>query len=349
MPDRGRRSAAGWAGGGSAGPETTGNGLNLQIAPPGGGVAAYAECLARHMPDSRVQLLSDHGRVHAAVSAARPRSLLLQYAGYGFQPRGVPSGILSAVDSLRAAAPDCKIGIFFHEVHAFGPPWRSSFWLMPIQRSLARRLLEHSDAAATSLPRYKQRLGSARHGSHVEVLPIPSTVGEPKNVADWQTRPRRLVVFGGEGVRSRAWSAERAALESSLSVIEVDEIVDIGPGDVAPDRIGGVRVVARGAIEPSEVSRELAGSRFGFIAYPPDYLDKSTVFASYLAHGLAPLVAWSGLRGRGPEAGETWLRAGKGIGNDEVLAKVASHSAAAYEPRSLARHVRFWIRSLAGA
>jgi hypothetical protein len=50
------------------------------------------------------------------------------------------------------------------------------------------------------------------------------------------------------------------------------------------------------------VSELLQEARFGFIAYPLDYLCKSGVFAAYAAHGVVPIVfsdknaAFDGLR-----------------------------------------------------
>jgi hypothetical protein len=38
------------------------------------------------------------------------------------------------------------------------------------------------------------------------------------------------------------------------------------------------------------VSELLQRTRFGFVAYPPDYIGKSGVFAAYAAHGVVPIV-----------------------------------------------------------
>lgn len=40
----------------------------------------------------------------------------------------------------------------------------------------------------------------------------------------------------------------------------------------------------------------LLGSAAGFLAYPPPFLPKSTIFASYCAHGMLPVCAWHGGR-----------------------------------------------------
>ena len=280
--------------------------------------------------------------------SANVGAVLLHYVGYGFQQRGAPVSLVRSIERIRKIREDLALGIFFHEVHAFGPPWRSSFWLMPAQRGLARRLLSLSDVAATSLDRYRRRLAPEPLGKEVEVLAIPSTVGEPSELFAWEGRSNRLVVFGSEGVRRRAWVDERAALASTVNELGIEEVVDIGPGVVAVSNLGGARIERRGLLKAVDLSRELASARAGFVAYPPDYLDKSTVFAAYLAHGLAPVVAWSGPRGRSPRAGEAWIRAGGGDLESGGMRAVAERALAAYQSRSMSRHVEFWSRSLLG-
>ncbi len=49
------------------------------------------------------------------------------------------------------------------------------------------------------------------------------------------------------------------------------------------------------------MSAILLGCYAGFLAYPPPFLAKSTVFAAYCAHGLVPVCAWP-RPGREPSA-----------------------------------------------
>jgi hypothetical protein len=60
-------------------------------------------------------------------------------------------------------------------------------------------------------------------------LPVFSNVGEPDYVPPLVERPRRLVVFGGRGPRSRVYQRSRLALERTCRDLEIEEIVDIGP------------------------------------------------------------------------------------------------------------------------
>src|SRR5688572_2399723 len=79
--------------------------------------------------------------------------IVLHYVGYGYSPRGCPVWLLSKLEKYLAETNYALITIF-HEIYATGPPWRSSFWLSPIQRWLAGKFLDMSRAAITCMPLY---------------------------------------------------------------------------------------------------------------------------------------------------------------------------------------------------
>ena len=78
----------------------------------------------------------------------------------------------------------------------------------------------------------------------------------------------------------------------------IQEIIDIGPRTLpAPAEVAGIKVRTTGYLPQAEVSRILSTCRAGFLDYPSDVLGKSTVFAAYCAHGVAPVITH--LRGAG--------------------------------------------------
>ena len=208
--------------------------------------------------------------------------VLLHYAGYGYQPRGCPTWLVGDLRDWKRREGGRLVTVF-HEVYAGGPPWRSSFWLSPLQRRLAAELARLSDGMVTSLETTPapDRIVPEKKA---EVLPVFSTVGEPAAVPLLAERRRRLVVFGGPGARGRAYGLLAAQLTAACRTLGV-EIRDVGPvvlavpaAVLAKHRPGRSQVRRLGEMAAGELSGLLLGSLAGFSTYPAPFLGKSTVF-----------------------------------------------------------------------
>jgi hypothetical protein len=229
----------------------------------------------------------------AALEAAGDR-VILHYAGYGYQRRGCPVWLVRGVLGWRRRGTGRRLITLFHEVAASGPPWRSSFWLRPLQRRLAAALSRGSDGLVTPLPLYAGLLRRWAAGREVTVLPVVSNVGEPAAVPPLGERERRIVVFGGSGVRQRAYGPYLPVLAEAVRILGATEVLDVGSPLPLPATAGGVPVRALGALPAAEVSGLLLGSAAGFMVYPPTFLSKSGIFAAYCAHGTLPVCASDG-------------------------------------------------------
>jgi len=266
----------------------------IQIVPrlpqPTDGVGSHAEALAGAL--SARYGIETRFVVGAGFAAEENGPVLLHYVNYGYHRRGCPTGLVEGLARWRQSGGGRLITLF-HEVWATGPPWRSSFWLAPLQQRLAATLVRLSAAMVTSLDLYGRMVRRWAGGRPIRVMPVFSTVGEPAAAPSFGERARRMVVFGSAGVRARAWGRELPALAASCRELEIEEILDIGPPAGAPERIGNLPVRALGILPAQEVGALLLGSRAGFVAYPPSFLPKSTIFAAYCAHGIVPVCAWS--------------------------------------------------------
>ncbi|HZF08587.1 MAG TPA: glycosyltransferase family 1 protein [Thermoanaerobaculia bacterium] len=320
----------------------------VQIVPAGdpalGGVHGYAEALAgelsrRHSIESDLVSSGGRGGAGGELAGALPgaSTCLLHYVNYAYHRRGCPVGLVRDLRRWREGAPGRRLVTFFHEVYATGPFWRSSFWLAPVQRRLAAILARASDRIATSLELYGRML--ARLGPRVEpvVTPVFSTVGEPEEVPGLATRAPRLLVFGGRGVRARAYGPEREALAAACGALGAEEIVDLGPAIATPARVDGVPVRALGPLPASAVREQLLGTRAGFLVYPPAFLPKSTIFAAYCAHGLLPVCARPRTERSADDGDPLYWVPGSPLPSADGLQALASAARSWYLPHSLAR------------
>jgi hypothetical protein len=188
-----------------------------------GGVFDFTNSVknALDVPASLVHLTKDN---ICDWTVSKQDTVIVQMSGYGFDRRGIPLWLVRDIaarrDSIR------NLGVFFHELYASGPPWRSSFWLSPVQRLICRKLVEscdfwmtNRDASADWLKRYGGDKPYAK-------LAVCSSMGERLSVS--VERNRSVVVFGSAGVRAASY---RAAGDEFFDWAHRESLVihDIGP------------------------------------------------------------------------------------------------------------------------
>lgn len=257
--------------------------IHLYASTPGG-VADYVDvCVGHDVAHGKLAI----GK-HITPNTPLPEKCLLHYSGYGYSKRGAPLWLLNKAQANR---PRIKtLGIFFHELYAFGLPTGSAFWLSPVQRYIARRLAEMSDFWITNREGSAQWLRRFSGDKPHAVLPVFSNVGEM--TAYTPERAPKIVVFGSAGLRMSTYRTMGDALFSWVREQGL-ELHDIGPAiddHVLSATLREAGVVQHGRLEPAEVSKQLSDAMFGMLAYPIDYVAKSGVFAAYSAHGVCPIL-----------------------------------------------------------
>ena len=237
---------------------------------------------------------------HAAAVLSRLAQqferVLLHYVGYGYHQRGCPIWLVQGLGSSHLAR-STKNGVrsvaplitMFHELFAFGPPWRSSFWTHPIQRWVCCRLARQSLSCATNRTQSVRLLEHMRRLKAVEHLPVFSNVGELRELPPLPSRTRRMVLFGGEGWRRTSITTDLKALQQACRSLDVTEIIEIGPG-ITPKPDIGIFWRTEGCLSPSEISHRMRDAVAGFLSYPTHCLGKSGILAAYAAHGLVPIL-----------------------------------------------------------
>ncbi|MGN6552939.1 MAG: glycosyltransferase family 1 protein [Verrucomicrobiota bacterium] len=237
---------------------------------------------------------------HAAAILSRLAHLfervLLHYVGYGYHERGCPIWLVRGLGSSHLARSTKKgarsvapLITMFHELFAFGPPWRSSFWTHPIQRWICCRLARQSLSCVTNRTQSVRALEDMRQLNGVKHLPVFSNVGELRELPSLAGRNRRMVLFGGEGWRRTAITKDLAALQQACRALGITEIIEIGPGNTPKPEIG-ISWRAEGCLSPSEISHRMRDAVAGFLSYPTHCLGKSGILAAYAAHGLMPVL-----------------------------------------------------------
>lgn len=160
--------------------------------------------------------------------------VLLHYVGYGYQHRGVPLWLAEGLMNWKAAgvrkgvAP--RLITNFHEIWSFHPvPWKSAFYLSPVQRSLVKRIATMSDDAVTSTRNYARRIGGSA-GRKIEVVPVASNLpaASVPRCGVMQGAPLRVLIFGQTWTRLPTVQKHARFLMGLESAGMLDEVVVVG-------------------------------------------------------------------------------------------------------------------------
>lgn len=235
--------------------------------------------------------------------AQKCEHVILHYVNYGYQTRGIPFHLRSFARQLRAQLRGRWL-TKFHELYAWGPPWRSSFWLWPLQVKIARDLIDISTSCFVSNAAIEEAIHAYDSRKKVYLVPVMSNFGEPEFDGIRDVSMKRWAICGGTALIAKSL-ALFAKIQPMVPDIFSPEHLDV---------IGGrnetsTRVLLENLQRNSprlkchyypQVSVELASellrqSSFGWIDYFgggkmwPGMILKSTAFAAFCAHGVIPI------------------------------------------------------------
>jgi hypothetical protein len=232
--------------------------------------------------------------------------IILHWVNYGYQKRGVPFGLLRVLRKLRARHRPCLLTIF-HELYASAPPWRSAFWLRPLQVHISRAVAQLSDACIVSSESTLAELKRLAPGTKASVRPVVSNFGEPALASDQLAGrdPHRWLICGGTALIQRSLRSFRKIADRIPDAFSTRELFVLGGADNPATRLiiaelHDMRVNYRPQIKAEEASEILSTCAFAWVDYfhRPNVLTsailKSTAFAAACAHGVIPVLPHPG-------------------------------------------------------
>jgi len=266
--------------------------IHIVIPDMQGGVYDFAHTLQGKIGPNVVKPVPLSARSVRSWRTHAGDSVVLQMSGFGFSKRGVPLWLLREMEMRHNKVK--RFGVFFHELYAFGPPWKYAFWVSPVQRHVVRRLAEMSDFWMTNREGSAQWLRRYAGNKPHAVLPVFSTIGEPQPLP--AARKNSLVVFGSAGLRTVTYRAAGRGLFqwAKRQSLEIHDIGSPVMDTQVMDALTANGVIQHGRLGADNISELMQDALFGIIAYPVDYIAKSSVFAAYCAHGLCPVVLSKG-------------------------------------------------------
>lgn len=227
--------------------------------------------------------------------------IILHYVNYGYQARGIPFALVPMVRELRHHCRGRFLTIF-HELYASAPPWKSAFWLQPLQKRIARTIAQLSSGCLVSSESMRRQLGSLASGPETFVYPVPSNFGEPDLSSDQfgQRDPHRWTICGGTALIERSLKSFWEIRDRIPEEISPRQLSVLGGSDSSAVRallrLPGIDADYRPRLTPADASEILSRSSFVWLDYfhrpgvPGDVLLKSGAFAAACAHGAVPVL-----------------------------------------------------------
>ena len=180
------------------------------------------------IPKRQAHSLTD--TLDSLLTKTKASAVLLHFSGYGYQERGVPWWLVQGLRNWSRRAGDTSLLTIFHELYATGRPWQSSFWLSPVQISIARSILNLSSQVVTPTSVYRDRLLEWNSGSQIKCMPVFSNVGEAGCGSQPAARAAKAVVFGLGGVEIGSSGSIVNALSRSLRCWGLRKLLILGHG-----------------------------------------------------------------------------------------------------------------------
>jgi hypothetical protein len=231
--------------------------------------------------------------------------VILHYVNYGYQKRGVPFGLLSILRQMRQRH-TFELLTVFHELYACGPPWRSEFWLHPIQVHITKSIARLSDNCIVSSENFLSELQRLVPDARIRLHPTPSGLEEPLLSPEQISGrdPHRWVIVGGSVLAERSLRSFARAMPLIPEPIAARALIVLGGNENPAIRALladlGVKSDYRPRIPASEASDFLKTCSYTWIDYfhRPDVetsvVLKSSAFAAACAHAIVPIFPHCG-------------------------------------------------------
>jgi hypothetical protein len=231
--------------------------------------------------------------------------VILHYVNYGYQVRGIPFHLRRFARQLRRKLRGRWLTTF-HELYASGPPWKSEFWLRPLQVKIARDMVDISDACFVSNKTVENEIQAYDSAKKIYLAPVLSNFGEPELTDFTGSSPKQWAICGGTALVARSLLSFQQIQHAIPAAYVPEQLQVIGGRDDRGTRAlveslnNGTRGLActyHPEVSVERASELLRDCSFAWLDYFgtgkiwPGMILKSGAFAACCAHAVVPVLS----------------------------------------------------------
>jgi hypothetical protein len=228
--------------------------------------------------------------------------LIVQYSGYGYDPRGAPLSLLKSIRRWRSESKSRKLIIMAHELWNTPSFWKPDYFRQILHKRELCSLAACADQVFTSTTGYAESLSYRVKKTNLKTLPIGSNIIP---IQDPRLSERKLgswVLFGKQGSRIVSLKALGPKLADLNRHGCLMNLIVVGSSDgqqLEQEECTLLRsflpinsYVRTGLLSNERISEILLNAEHGILAQTPESYTKSTILMAYSAHGVLPVVAY---------------------------------------------------------
>lgn len=258
-----------------------------------------------------------------ALEKLDAEDVMLQYSGFGFDPKGRPLWIAEVFAAWKKKKPSRRLAVMFHELWIKWPWWDPRSLRSWLHRRSVSDLLKVASNVYTNTEGYAVWLRKLNRHVPVQVIPVGSNVTVESTHKTALPERGLMVVFGKQGTRMLALNGMKEALAKLAQKKRLTRLVIAGGAPdgakaelaVAKEFLAEDQVTVTGFLEDSALSQLLFKAEFGLSGQDWLSVEKSTTFMAYAAHGLNILSPHAGKDSRTPFA---WITSADELLTDDV-------------------------------
>ncbi|WP_417735104.1 hypothetical protein [Rosistilla oblonga] len=216
-------------------------------------------------------------------------TLIVHFSGYSYGKRGVCFWLTNALRRFLEQRPNINLITMFHELWSPAPLLSKSGVTIPFQKMIVSKLIQLSKAVHTNRQAYGNQIRNLcpSFNGPVTIQNIFSNFGEPIGLPEFSSRKPQILIFQPPDLNTKGGKLFWEGWKRLRQQLGYGKTIVAGRTQTIP---ADSEIQAVGYVSAELGATLMLDSQVAYLDYYDGYLGKSSIFSSFAAHGLAPVM-----------------------------------------------------------